>query len=56
MNCLFSDELSKEANESDSVDQLSSDCGVVGANNQYWKMVEDRFESGPPWNQLLGQS
>jgi hypothetical protein len=43
INCLFSDELGTAANTSDHVDWLALDSGAVGANSQFWKLVEERF-------------
>ena len=48
IDCLFSDELSKVANKCDNVDRSALDSGEVDANSQYWKLVEDRFNSGFP--------
>jgi hypothetical protein len=30
----------------DSAYQLALDCETVGASNQYWKIMEDRFNCG----------
>jgi len=54
INCLFSDELSRVANEADNVDRSALDSGEVGANSQYWKLVEDRFNSGFPVESVDG--
>jgi len=54
IDCLFSDELSKVANKCDNVDRSALDSGEVDANSQYWKLVEDRFNSGFPAQSVDG--
>ncbi len=54
INCLFSDELGTAANTSDDVDRLALDSGAVGANSQFWKLVEERFNRGFPNNSVDG--
>ncbi len=52
-NCLLGDELGRAADATDDVDWLALDSGAVGANSQFWKLVEEWF-NGVPNNSVDG--
>jgi len=54
INCLFSEELASESNDADNVDRATLDAGAVGANSVFWKLCEERFNSGFPVESVDG--
>ncbi len=41
INCIFSDDLSRSAQQADNVDRSALDSGAVGDNSAYWKLCEE---------------
>ena len=54
INCLFSDELSYNANSPDSVDRAALDAGAVGSNSSFWTLCAERFNNGFPVDSIDG--
>jgi len=46
INCIFSDELSCNANSADSVDRAALDARAVGLNSLFWTLCAERFHNG----------
>ena len=42
-NCLFSDELSSNANSADYVDRAALDAGADGSNSSFWTFCAELF-------------
>jgi len=56
INCIFSDDLSSQSVTADNVDRAALDAGAVGANSAFWKLCEERFNSGFPVDSIDGPS
>jgi len=54
INCLFSEELASKSNDADNIDRATLDAGAVGANSAFWKLYEERFNSGFPVESVDG--
>jgi hypothetical protein len=54
INCLFSNELSAQADFADNVDRSALDSGAVGDNSIFWQLCAERFNSGFPMNSVDG--
>jgi hypothetical protein len=54
LNCIFSDELGALADRSEDVDRAALDSGLVGDNIIFWKLVEERFNTGYPVGSVDG--
>jgi hypothetical protein len=54
INCLFSDELSSNANFADSIDRAALDAGAVGSNSSFQTLCVGRFNNGFPVDSIEG--
>jgi len=54
INCLFSNELSAQADFADNVDRSALDSGAVGDNSIFWQLCTEQFNSGFPVNSVDG--
>jgi len=54
INCLFSNELSAQADIADNVDRSALDSGAVGDNSIFWKLCTEQFNRGFPVDSVDG--